>query len=121
MSAWNDELKEKVIKMYQDADPSPETSTEIIKDIAEEIEMSPNGVRMVLVQAGVYIKKEAGGSSTAKGGSTTKKESSGRVSKESAIADLRAAIEAKGAAVDEDIIGKLTGKAAVYLLSVIKA
>lgn len=120
MSAWNEELKEKVIKMYQDAEPSPETSTEIIKDIAEEIEMSPNGVRMVLVQAGVYIKKEAGTSSGTKG-TTPKKEGSGRVSKESAIADLRAAIEAKGAAVDEDIIGKLTGKAAVYLLSVIKA
>jgi hypothetical protein len=120
MSAWNEELKEKVIKMYQDAEPSPETSTEIIKDIAEEIEMSPNGVRMVLVQAGVYIKKEAGTSSGTKG-TAPKKEGSGRVSKESAIADLRAAIEAKGAAVDEDIIGKLTGKAAVYLLSVLKA
>lgn len=119
MSNWTDELKAKVIKMYEDASPTPESSTEIIKDIADEIEMSPNGVRMVLVQAGVYVKKEASA-----GKPSPKKESgegSKRVSKESAIADLRAAIEAKGAAVDEDILGKLTGKAAVYLLSVIKA
>lgn len=119
MASWTDELKEQVIKMYQDADPTPETSTEIIKDIAEEIEMSPNGVRMVLVQAQVYVKKEAGAS----GKTTAKKEGDApkRVSKESAIADLKAAIESKGAAVDEDILSKLTGKAAVYFLSVLKA
>ncbi len=120
MSQWNDELKAKVIKMYQDADPTPETSTEIIKDIADEIEASPNGVRMVLIQANVYVKKDATASKT-----TDKKAASGegskRVSKESAIAELKEAIEAKGAPVDEDILSKLTGKAAVYLLSVIKA
>lgn len=118
---WTDELKAKVIEMYEGAGPTPETSTEIIKDIAEEIEMSPNGVRMVLVQAGVYVKKDPG---TGSGGTKTKTstgEGSKRVSKESAIADLKAAIEAKGAAIDEDILSKLTGKAAVYLLSVIKA
>lgn len=118
MSTWTDELKQKVIKMYQDAEPSPESSTEIIKDIADEIDMSANGIRMVLVQAGVYVKKEAAG-----GGKTTaKKDSEGgkRVSKESALADLRAAIEAKGAGVDEDIISKLTGKAALYFVSVLK-
>lgn len=120
MSQWNDELKAKVIKMYRDADPTPETSTEIIKDIADEIEASPNGVRMVLIQANVYVKKDAAASKTA-----DKKAASGegskRVSKESAIAELKEAIEAKGAPVDEDILSKLTGKAAVYLLSVIKA
>jgi transposase-like protein len=119
MSTWTDELKEKVIEMYQAAEPTPETSTEIIKDIAEEIEMSPNGVRMVLVQAQVYVKKDpASGSSK----SSSKKEGEGskRVSKESAIAELRAAIESRGAAVDEDILSKLTGKAAVYFISVLK-
>jgi hypothetical protein len=115
---WTDELKQEVISKYEAAGPTAETSTEIIKDIAEEIEMSPNGVRMVLVQAGVYVKKEAG-TSTSK--TTTKSgEGSKRVSKESSIAELRAAIEAAGKEVDDDILSKLTGKAAVYFLSVLK-
>jgi len=119
MTQWNDELKANVIKMYQDAEPTPESSTEIIKDIAEEIEASPNGVRMVLVQAGVYVKKDA----TAKpsGDKKSAGDAPKRVSKESSIADLRAAIEAKGAPIDDDILSKLTGKAAVYFLSVLKA
>ena len=58
MATWTEELKERVKQMYLDADPTPETSVEIIKDIAEELDQSPNGVRMVLVQAGVYVKKE---------------------------------------------------------------
>ena len=119
-SQWTDELKAKVIEMYEQAGPTPESSTEIIKDIAEEIEMSPNGVRMVLVQAGVYVKKDASASST----KTTKTESgegSKRVSKEDSIAALKAAIEAKGGPIDDDILGKLTGKAAVYFASVLKA
>jgi hypothetical protein len=118
MSSWTDELKEQVIEDYKSADPTPENSTEIIKDIADKIGMSPNGVRMVLVQAQVYIKKDA----TSGGKTTTKKDGDApkRVSKESSIADLRAAIEDKGAPVDDDILGKLTGKAAVYFLSVIK-
>ncbi len=115
---WTEELKQEVISKYEAAGPTAETSTEIIKDIAEEIEMSPNGVRMVLVQAGVYVKKEAG-TSTSK--TTTKSgEGSKRVSKESSIAELRAAIEAAGKEVDDDILSKLTGKAAVYFLSVLK-
>jgi hypothetical protein len=119
MTQWTDDLKARVIEMYESADPTPETSTEIIKDIADEIEASPNGVRMVLVQAGVYVKKDASASkSTDKAG---KSEGSKRISKESAIADLRSAIEAKGAAVDDDILSKMTGKAAVYFLGVLKA
>ena len=119
-SQWTDELKAKVIEMYEQAGPTPESSTEIIKDIAEEIEMSPNGVRMVLVQAGVYVKKDASASST-KTTKTASGEGSKRVSKEDSIAVLKAAIEAKGGPIDDDILGKLTGKAAVYFASVLKA
>ena len=118
MATWTEELKKEVIEKYEAAGPTPESSTEIIKDIAEEIEMSPNGVRMVLVQAGVYVKKEAGSAPT----KTAKPSGDGakRVSKESSIAELRTAIEAAGKEVDEDILSKLTGKAAVYFLSVLK-
>ena len=118
-ATWTDELKAEVIAKYEGAGPTPENSTEIIKDIAEEIEMSANGVRMVLVQAGVYVKKDPGAAS-----GKTKTAGTGdkpaRVSKESAIADLTAAIEDMNKPVDADILSKLTGKAAVYFLGVIK-
>jgi hypothetical protein len=118
MATWTEELKTKVIEMYETAGPTPESSTEIIKDIAEEIEMSPNGVRMVLVQAGVYVKKEASSSPSK---TKTTGEGTKRVSKESSIAELKAALEDANKPVDEDILSKLTGKAAVYFLSVLKA
>ena len=121
--AWTDELKAEVIKMYEDASPTPETSTEIIKDIAEETKQSPNGIRMVLVQAGVYVKKEAGATAT-KGTSGTKAasgEGTKRVSKESQIAALKAAIENIGATVEDDVLDKLTGKAAAYFVQVLSS
>ena len=120
-AAWTDELKSEVIAKYEGAGPTPENSTEIIKDIAEEIEMSPNGVRMVLVQAGVYVKRDpAAAPSKTKTSGTASGDKPARVSKESAIADLRQAIEDAGKTVDDDILSKLTGKAAVYFLSVLK-
>lgn len=120
MSTWTDELKEQVINMYKEAGPTPENSSEIIKDIAEEVDMSANGIRMVLVQAGVYVKKDA---AAGKSGGTKKAAGEGakRVSKEDAIAELRKAIEDKGAEVDEDIITKMTGKAAQYFVKVLAA
>jgi len=117
MSTWTDELKAKVIADYEAAGPTPENSTEIIKDIAEAIEMSPNGVRMVLVQAGVYVKKDATAAKPTKAAG----EGSKRVSKDDSIAALKAAIEEKGGPIDDDILSKLTGKAAVYFLSVVTA
>lgn len=120
MATWTEELKEKVKQMYLDAEPTPESSTEICKDIAEEIDQSPNGVRMVLIQAGVYVKKDAAASSGSKS-TSTKSEGTKRVSKDAAIAELKALIEERGAPVDSEILDKLTGKAAVYLTSVVKA
>lgn len=119
MSQWTPELKEEVKSRYLAGEPTPDNSLEIIKEIADDIEMSANGVRMVLIQAGVYVKKPEGAAS----GKTTAKKADGegtkRISKESAIADLKAAIEARGAEVDNEILDKLTGKAAVYLTSVL--
>ena len=54
--AWTDESKEMAVEMYTSADATPETSMEIVKDIAEELNESPNGVRMILTRAGVYVK-----------------------------------------------------------------
>jgi hypothetical protein len=113
--AWDDEGKARVIAAYKAAGPTPENSTEIIKDIAEEENQSPNGVRMILVQAGVYVKKETASGTTKKEGDAPK-----RVSKEAQIDALRKAIEDKGANVDEEILSKLTGKAAAYFLEVLQ-
>ena len=115
--AWTQEQKDEVIAAYKEAGPTAENSTEIIKTLAEEYEQSPNGVRMILVQAGVYVKKEAAGSpaKTTTGGDDKVK----RVSKESQLAALRAAITDAGGTVDDEVLEKLTGKAAAYFAGVI--
>lgn len=115
MATWTEEDKAKAIKQYTTAKPTPETSTEIIKEIAEELGQSPNGVRMILVTAGVYIKKDptVAASKSAKEGST-------RISKETQIQTLRDLIKDNGAEVNEEILEKLTGKAAEYFSNVIK-
>lgn len=116
--AWSEEDKKKVIQMYQDGEPTPASSTELINDIAQEMEQSPNAVRQVLVQAKVYVKKDV--TSETKGtGTKTTGDKTPRVSKESQIAALKEAIEAKGAEADDDILSKLTGKAAAYFLKVL--
>lgn len=119
MAAWTDERKAQVIAAYKSKNPTAETSTEIVKEIAEEMEESPNGVRQVLSQAGVYIKKEAGTSTDTKTGTAKTSDKAPRVSKESQIEALKSAIEAKGAEIDADILDKLTGKAAAYFTKVL--
>ena len=111
--AWTDEAKEQAIEMYQDAEPTPETSMEIVKDIAEELGESPKGVRMILTKAGVYVRKTPAAKSS--GGST----GGGRVSVADAQEKLTSALSDAGIEVDSAIIGKLTGKAAVYFTTVI--
>ena len=118
MATWTDEQKAQVIAAYKAGNPTPDNSTELIKSIAEEMGQSPNGVRMILVQAGVYVKKEAVTGTTKKEGSA---EGTKRVSKESQIAALKTAIEDTGAEVDQDVLDKLTGKAAAYFVKVLQA
>jgi len=114
--AWDDDKKAAVIKDYEAAEPTPETSMEIVKDLADEYGESPNGVRMVLSKAGVYVKKtpapSGSGSSSGGGGGT-------RVSKAAAQEALIAAITDAGQEVDEDVVSKLTGKAAQYFTTVL--
>ena len=117
--AWTEEQKQSAIDTYTGGNPTPENSTELIKQIAEDMEQSDNGVRMVLVQAGVYVKKDAAASPSKTKTTATGGDKAPRVSKESQIADLRAIIEAKGAEVDDEILSKLTGKAAAYFAKVL--
>jgi hypothetical protein len=111
--AWDDDKKAEAVTLYEAASPTPETSMEIVKDIAEELDESPNGVRMILTKAGVYVKKTpAAKSSSGTTGGT-------RVSKAAAQEALTAAITDAGKAVDEEIISKLTGKAAQYFTALL--
>tara|TARA_R100001163_G_scaffold28984_2_gene23134 strand:- start:1011 stop:1415 length:405 start_codon:yes stop_codon:yes gene_type:complete len=112
---WTDESKAEAVELYTQENPTPETSMEIVKDIADQLGESPNGVRMILTKAGVYVKKTPAAKSS--GGST----GGTRVSKQAAQDALVAAITDAGAEVDEDVVSKLTGKAAQYFTKVLTA
>ena len=112
---WTDESKAEAVESYTDANPTPETSMEIVKQIADDLGESPNGVRMILTKAGVYVKKTPAAKSS--GGSS----GGTRVSKQAAQDALVAAITDAGAEVDEDVVSKLTGKAAQYFTKVLTA
>lgn len=109
---WTDKEREEAVAAYEAADPTEENSMEIVREIAEDMEQSPNGVRMILSKAGVYIAKGKSPSKAAKGGTA-------RVSKADSQEALAAAIEAVGQNVDMEVISKLTGKAAIYLTEII--
>ena len=115
--AWTDESKAQAVELYEQGNPTPETSMEIVKDIAEELDESPNGVRMILTKAGVYVKKTPAAKSSASTGSA----GGTRVSKAAAQEALIAAITDAGKSVDEEIISKLTGKAAQYFTTLLSS
>ena len=115
--AWTDESKQQAVEMYAEGEPTPETSMEIVKYIADELGESPNGVRMILTKAGVYVKKTPATGAAKSGGST----GSARVSKADAAAALTSALTDAGQEVDADIIDKLTGKASVYFTGILTA
>lgn len=110
--AWTDEAKAQAVEMYTAEEPTPENSMEVVKMIAEELGESPNGVRMILTKAGVYVKKTpAVKSSGGTGG--------GRVNVAAAQDELTKAISDMGEEADGAIISKLTGKAAMYFANLI--
>lgn len=119
--SWTEDQKKQAIEAYKAGNPTPENSTELIKEIADDMEQSPNGLRMILVQAGVYVKKDVATSTDKKGTTAKTGDKAPRVSKEDQIAALRVVIEAKGATVDDEILSKLTGKAAAYFTEVLSA
>jgi len=110
MSTWTDELREQAVAMYLKGKPTSENSMDIVGEVAEELEFSPNSVRMILSKAGVYVTKS-------QGPAKEKKVTGTRVSKEGAQAALIEKLEAAGKEVNEEVISKLTGKAAQYFAS----
>lgn len=113
MSTWTDELREQAVQLYMEGHPTPDNSMEIVTEVADELGFSPNSVRMILSKAGVYVTKTPTKKAASSGGGGT------RTNKAAAIAELTAAIEKAGKEVDEDIISKLTGKAAAYFAGII--
>lgn len=113
--AWTDEKKQKAISLYKEGNPTAQNSAELVKEIADELQESPNGVRLILSGAGVYVKKEpAATTKTSEGKSEGKTSGGTRVSKEAQHEALKEQLRRVGAEVDEDIVSKLTGKAAAY-------
>jgi hypothetical protein len=114
MPEWTDELRAEVIESYKEAKPTPENSIEIVKEIAENIDATVNGVRAILSKAGAYVKKAPAAKANGD------KPASKRVNKADAIDALKEAIETSGCDVDAEIIDKLTGKAAIYFTGVVE-
>jgi len=106
---WTQELKDKVIKEYVDAEPTPENSMEIVKEVAEANDVTPNGARNIISRAGKYVKKAPAAKSASSTASGASKES-----KADSLKRLTDVISANGATADDTIISKLTGKAAAY-------
>ena len=113
--AWTDESKAEAVEMYTASEPTPDTSMEVVKEIADELGESPNGVRMILTRAGVYVKKTPASKSTSTGST-----GGGRVSKADAQDALSAVLQDAGMEADDSIISKLTGKAAVYFTGIVE-
>lgn len=118
MAEWTEEIKAKVIKDYQAANPTAENTQDIVKQIADELgdSYTPNGVMSILAKAKVYVKKTPATGSKTNG----EAKSSNRVSKADSIEALKKTISALEIELDDEIIGKLTGKAAIYFTNVIK-
>lgn len=121
MSDWTPELKQEVIDAYKKAEPTPETSMEIVKDLAEQFEKSPNGIRIILSKAGVYKKKAASSTATTTATAAGDKDKPKRISKAEALAELTSAIKDAGQEVDEEILVKLTGKASQYFAGLLRS
>ena len=113
---WEEDKKQQAINKYTSKDPTPENSMEIVKDIASELGESPNGVRMILTRAGVYVKKTPATRSSSNGST-----GGGRVSVADAQATLTNAIQDAGKEPDVAIISKLKGKAANYFAELINS
>lgn len=114
---WSDELRTQVAELYAEKigaieeDKQASASSEIVAEIRDILKRetgevpTPNGIIMILSKAGIYVsqsKKKAASPSA----------SGGRRSKQDAHDDLKGAIEAFNQEYDEELISKLTAKAA---------
>jgi hypothetical protein len=115
MADWTDELRAKVVADYVKAEPTGLNTVSIMEDIAKDTGKSVNGIRMILTKNEVYVKAEpVKGAAKAGAGTGT------RVSKQDSIDALVAVMQSEDLEIDESVVNKLTGKAAIYFTGVIK-
>jgi predicted negative regulator of RcsB-dependent stress response len=119
---WTDEKRAEIIAHYVETmetnfstdEERAKNSIPVVKDLASQYGETTNAVRGVLSAAKVYIKAAPASKATGKGTAST----GTRVNKAEAIQTLRNLILANAdndeSAVDDDILNKLTGKAAQY-------
>lgn len=114
--ALDDEgVKEAIREAYLSENPTSDTNSEILKKLGEDFQMSANSIRVFLAKENILVKKaqvETGGTKSPTTGTK-------RVSKEKVLGQLKELISSKGKPIDNDILDKLTGKAAQYLIEVI--
>jgi hypothetical protein len=124
--AWTDEKRKLVVESYvatMETDYSTDeerasASVEVVKDLADEHGETPNGVRQMLSSAKVYIKAAAVKPKAAAASTGT----ATRVNKAEAIQTLRDLISQSTDSpdnLDEDILCKMTGKAAQYFSGIL--
>ena len=114
---WTDEDIKQAVELYQKQDPTPENTMQCVQNVAEEMEQNPNGVRAILSKQGVYIKKEDSSTNSKNANPST---GSKRVNKQEAQQELTSALRDAGQEPDEDIVSRLTGKAAKYFTNVLR-
>lgn len=107
---YTQEFKDLVIKQYLESDPTPNNTVELCKSIADEHDVSSNVIRKLLVDAEVYISQ---------GQVSSKKSTSTKLDKSKMQSTIQEVIAKLGEPVNDDIILKLTGKAANYLTGVL--
>lgn len=110
---WTDELKEQVIAQYEEGEPTADNTISLLEDLVKETGFTLNGIRMILIKAGVYVKVKEAKAGTEKGDKPKRK------SKQDSIDELTKSLEDNDIEVDESVVSKLTGKAAEFFTGVV--
>ena len=123
--AWTEEKKELVVSEYSDImkndyktdEERANVTVEIVAQLAKKHGEAPNGVRTILNRANVYVKKVA---ATTAAATASKEGTTKRVNKAEAIKALTDIIELSGGTAEDEILSKLTGKAALYFTGILQ-
>ena len=125
---WTDEIKEEVSSIYKgtleelvaanEGTDEADHSRAALENAAEAVGATVASARMQLTKLGVYVKVKPKASAKPKADGATGNK---RVNKADAQAELLSAFKDGGATeVDEDIVSKLTGKAAAHIAEKIR-